>query len=107
MVVSLVLKELASSRVACLLGDWTEEPDYSSLAIGLLLGRWGESPVRPKSLSPKKKKPNNYRLQLAAIPLLDPAHVKEEKARFFSLPLPSSQDLNFFLVVVDCPSKTF
>ena len=83
--------ELASSRMAYLLGDWTEELDNSSLTIGLLLGRWSESPVRPKSSSftrVKKPNPNKYRLQLAAIPLLDPAHVKEEKARLF--PCPSS-----------------
>lgn len=95
--------ELASSWVAYLLGDWTEELDNSSLAIRLLLGRWRESPVS-SIYQGQKLKSNKYRLQLAAIPLLDPVYVQAEKARFFFSHIDT---LIAHLCVVDCPSKTF
>lgn len=32
--------ELASSRMASLLGYWTQEPDYCFVTVGVFPGRW-------------------------------------------------------------------
>jgi len=106
-------QELATSRMACLLGSRAQEFDHCPFSIGILPW-WGRQPsVRAVHLveTRKQKWANRllmHSLQLAAIPLLDPQLVHQEKVslRLFCAFVYSRTDLVGMSTAIDCVAET-
>lgn len=71
--------ELASPRLANLLGRWSEEFGDCAFSIRLVPRRRGKPPVRFNMSTSYIRSHHHPRMQLAAISLLEPSRVALEK----------------------------